>query len=291
MTTSTISGRIPAVRRRTSARRTTQAVTRVSNTVLGVLFVGAMLFPVYWMVNSSFAPTGTTLNRDPIPLHPTLDGYVKAIEQQGHALFISLIIAVSAVVLCLAISAPAAFAVAHFKLRGVRIFLGVILVTQMIPGIVVANALYSLYNTFGLLNSLPGLILANATSGIPFAVLVMSAYMQALPKELVEAARVDGAGYFRAFISIVLPVSKNALVTAAIFTFLHGWGDFLFALTLTTTDRIRPVTLSLYNYISSDYIQWNAVMATATLASIPALAFLIFAQKYIAAGTSSGALK
>lgn len=290
MTTS-VYVRPAAVAARRSGAKTAQRIGRLSNTVLGILLVAAMLFPVYWMVNASFAPTGTTLNRDLIPLHPTFDGYVKAIQQQGHALLISATIAVSSVILCLAISAPAAFAVAHFKLRGIQIFLGFILVTQMIPGIVVANALYSLYNNIGLLNTLPGLILANSTSGIPFAVLVMSAYMQALPKELVEAARVDGAGYFRAFVSIVLPVSKNALVTAAIFTFLHGWGDFLFALTLTTTPAVRPVTLGLYNYIGSDYIEWNAVMATATLASIPALVFLIFAQKYIAAGTSSGALK
>ncbi|GGD26725.1 sugar ABC transporter permease [Microbacterium faecale] len=250
-----------------------------------------MLFPFYWMVNSSFAPTGTTLTRSIIPLEPTFDGYIKAFSQQGKALATSATIAVSSVVLCLAISAPAAFAVAHFRLRGIRLILGFILITQMIPGIIVANSLYTLYNSWGLLNSIPGLVLANATTSIPFAVLVMSAYMQALPRELIEAARVDGASYFRAFVSIVLPVSKNAIMTAAIFTFMDAWGDFLFALTLTTTDDVRPVTLSLYNYISSDYIEWNAVMATATLASIPALAFLLFAQKYIAAGTSSGALK
>lgn len=271
--------------------RSPRQARRIGNTVLGFLFVSAMLFPFYWMVNSSFAPTGTTLTRNIIPLDPTFDGYIKAFTQQGSALAISATIALSSVVLCLAISAPAAFAVAHFRLRGIRLILGFILITQMIPGIVVANSLYTLYNSWGLLNSIPGLVLANATTSIPFAVLVMSAYMQALPRALIEAARVDGASYFRAFISIVLPVSKNAIMTAAIFTFMDAWGDFLFALTLTTTDSVRPVTLSLYNYISSDYIEWNAVMATATLASIPALAFLLFAQKYIAAGTSSGALK
>lgn len=250
-----------------------------------------MLFPIYWMINSSVAPGGVTIGGGLFTTQPTLDGYVAAIREQGHSLLISVIISLSSVVLCLVISAPAAFAVAHFQLRGVKFFLAAILVTQMIPGIVVANALYSLYNSLGLLNSIFGLILADSTAGIPFAVLVMSAFMQALPKELVEAARVDGAGYWRAFFYVVLPVSKNALITAAVFTFLHAWGDFLFALTLTTTPDVRPVTLGIYTFIGSEVVQWNAVMATAVLASIPAVIFLIFAQKYIAAGTTSGSLK
>jgi multiple sugar transport system permease protein len=260
-------------------------------TAVGVLLLCIMLFPVYWMVNSSFAPGGVTINTGLFTTHPTFDGYIAAFTQQGQSLAVSLFISLASVVLCLAISAPAAFAVAHFELRGVKWFLGAILVTQMIPGIVIANALYSFYNSIGLLNSLFGLILADSTAGIPFAVLVMSAFMQALPKELVEAARVDGASYFRAFVSVVLPVSKNALITAALFTFLHAWGDFLFALTLTTTPATRPITLSIYNYIGSEVVQWNSVMATAVLASIPAVIFLIFAQKYIAAGTTNGALK
>jgi multiple sugar transport system permease protein len=276
---------------RTSSKRRGPGVTRWIYMAIGIVFLCIMLFPVYWMVNSSFAPDGITINTGLFTTHPTIDGYTSVFAEQGRSLGISLIISVASVILCLAISAPAAFAVAHFELRGVKWFLAAILVTQMIPGIVIANALYSLYNSLGLLNSLFGLILADSTAGIPFAVLVMSAFMQALPKELVEAARVDGAGYFRAFIHIVLPVSKNALITAALFTFLHAWGDFLFALTLTTTPDIRPITLSIYNYIGSDVVQWNSVMATAVLASIPAVAFLIFAQKYIAAGTTNGALK
>ncbi len=145
-----------------------------------------------------------------------------------------------------------------------------ILISQMVPGIVVANALYSAYNDIGLLNSYPGLILADATAGIPFGILVMRAFMGNLPASVIEAARVDGAGQLRAFISIVLPMSRNALITAALFTFLFSWSDFLFALTLTTTDTIRPVTLGLYQYIGTYVSNWSAVMATAVLASIPA---------------------
>ncbi len=137
----------------------------------------------------------------------------------------------------LLVATPAAYALAQFRVRGAGVVLFGILISQMIPGIVVANALYSAYSDLGLLNSIPGLILADSTHGIPFAILIMRAYLLAIPGEVIEAARVDGAGQVRAFVSIVVPMSRNALVTAALFTFLFTWSDFLFALTLTTTER------------------------------------------------------
>ena len=101
----------------------------------------------------------------------------------------------------------------------------------------------------------------------------------------------DGAGHVRTFISIVLPMSRNALITAALFTFLFSWADFLFALTLTTTEDVRPVTLGLYTYIGTYVNDWSSVMATAVLASIPAIVLLVVAQRYVAAGTTAGAVK
>jgi len=166
-----------------------------------------------------------------------------------------------------------------------------ILISQMIPGIVVANALYSVYTNFGLLNTIPGLILADSCLGIPFAILIMRAFMTTLPPALMEAAQVDGAGPIRVFWSIVLPLSRNALITAALFTFLFTWGDFLFALTLTSTDDVRPITLGLYTYVGAHVTDWSSVMATAVMASLPAVLLLVIAQKYVAAGTTSGAVK
>ena len=119
----------------------------------------------------------------------------------------------------------------------------------------------------------------------------MRSFMIGVPPSIVEAARVDGAGLFRSFISIVVPISRNSLITAGLFTFLFAWGDFLFALTLTTTDDVRPVTLGIYNYLGAQVSNWNAVMATAVLSAIPAIVLLVVAQKYIAAGATGGAIK
>jgi multiple sugar transport system permease protein len=261
------------------------------NTVAGVLILAVLLFPVYWMVNVSLQPSGSAVGTPWIPIHLSVRGYTQALHDQGGHLATSLIISLGSVVFSLLIAAPAAYALAHFRVRGAGVVLLAILVSQMVPGIVVANALYSAYNDLGLLNSIGGLILADSTAGIPFAMLILRAFMLGIPSEVVEAAWVDGAGPIRSFVSVVLPMSRNALVTAALFTFLFTWGDFLFALTLTTTENVRPVTLGLFTYIGSYVKDWSSVMATAVLASIPALVLLVVAQRYVAAGTTAGAIK
>ena len=260
-------------------------------TVLGVIFLGIMVFPIYWMINSSLQSNSGAANTSWFPLHPTLAGYSAAIQQQGANLITSLIISLSAVVLTLVIATPAAYGLARFKMKGMTVFVFVLLITQMIPTIVIANALYTLFNDWGLLNSYLGLILADSALQIPFAIILMRAFMASIPPSLVEAALVDGANNFRAFLAIVVPISKNAIITAALFTFLGAWGDFLLALTLTSTPAVRPITLGIYNYIGANVTQWGPVMATAVMASIPAGVLLIIAQKYIAAGALGGALK
>jgi multiple sugar transport system permease protein len=270
--------------RRLSARR-------LLNTAAGVLILSVMLFPVYWMINVSLQPSGTAVGTPWLPLHPSLRSYATALSQRSDDLVTSLLVAGGSAVLSLLIAAPAAYALAQFRIRvGGMVLLGV-LISQMIPGIVIANALYSAYNDLGLLNSVPGLILANCTAGVPFAILVMRAFFTHIPKAVIQAARVDGASQFQTFVSVVLPMSRNSLIVAGLFTFLFAWSDFLFALTLTTTEDVRPVTLGIYQYIGAYVNDWSSVMATAVLASIPAVALLAVAQRYISAGITAGAVK
>lgn len=263
----------------------------VGFTTLGIMFLAIMLFPIYWMINASLQPSGNTLTADFFPWNPSFAGYEKAIADQGGHLVTSLVISLGTVLFSLIIAAPAAYALAQFRFRWINAALLIILISQMIPGIVIANALYAAYNDLGLLNSIPGLILADATHAIPFAILILRAFMLGIPPSIVEAARVDGAGLVQAFVSIVIPISRNSLITAGLFAFLFSWSDFLFALTLTTTDEVRPVTLGIYQYLGSQVSNWSAVMATAVLSSLPAIVLLVLAQKYIAAGATGGAVK
>ncbi|MBA8990993.1 multiple sugar transport system permease protein [Curtobacterium pusillum] len=277
--------------RTTKARRPRGSVKGIPLTVLGCLFLAIMVFPVYWMVNTSLQATSGAATASWFPFHPTFAGYQAAFAQQGQNFLSSMIIGLGTVVLTLVIATPAAYGLARFRMRGTRVFLLVLLITQMVPAIVIANALYTLFNNVGLLNSYLGLILADSAVQVPFAVLLMRAFMESIPASLVEAALVDGANDFRAFVSIVVPISRNAIVTAALFTFLGAWGDFLIALTLTSTTAVRPITLGIYNYIGSNVTDWGPVMATSVLASLPAAVLLIVAQRYISAGALGGAVK
>lgn len=261
------------------------------STIVGIILLAVMLFPVYWMVNASLQPAGNTLQGGWFPFHPDVSGYAAALRDQGRNLVTSLVVALGSVALSLGLAAPAAYALAHLPIRGINVVLFGVLVTQMVPGIVVANALYSAYNDLGLLNSYLGLILTDSTAGVPFAIIILRSFMQGIPREIIEAARVDGAGRLRTFRSIVLPVSANSLITTALFTFLFTWSDFLFALTLTTTETVRPITLGIYEYLGTHTNQWNAIMATAVLAAAPAAVLLVVAQRYVAGGATSGALK
>lgn len=275
----------------TARRRRARRRPGIGHTIVGVAILAVMLFPVYWMLNVSLQHSSGAVATPWLPTDISFHGYSKALHDQGGHLLTSLELAIGSVVFSLLIAAPAAYALAHLRVRGAGVVLLVILISQMVPNIVVANALYSAYSNLGLLNSVFGLILADSSLGIPFAMLILRAFMLTIPPSLMEAAEVDGAGPIRVFVSVVLPLCRNALITAALFCFLFAWGDFLFALTLTTTEDVRPVTLGLYTYIGAFVADWSSVMATAMLASIPAVVLLVIAQRYVAAGTTTGAVK
>jgi multiple sugar transport system permease protein len=186
---------------------------------------------------------------------------------------------------------PASYALAQLKVRGGPVFVFVLLIVQMIPGIVMANSLYTVFSNLALIDNYLGLVLADSTATIPFAVLLLRAFMISIPRELTEASRVDGAGYWRTFFSIIVPVSRNALVTAGLFSFLFAWADFLFAVTLTTGQTFEPITVGIYRFVGNQSADWNGIMATAALASIPAAVLLVIAQRYVVAGMTSGAVK
>ena len=263
----------------------------VAHTIIGVAILAVLLFPLYWMLNVSLQHSSGAVATPWLPTDISFHGYAKALHDQGGHLRTSLVIAIGSVIFSLLIAAPAAYALAQFRVRGTSVVLLLVLVSQMVPNIVVANALYGAYSNLGLLNSVWGLIVADSSLGIPFAMLVLHAFMRSIPPSVIEAAQLDGAGPIRVFVSIVLPLCRNALITAALFCFLFAWGDFLFALTLTTTADVRPVTLGLYTYVGAFVADWSSVMATAVMASIPAVVLLVIAQRYVAAGTTAGAVK
>ncbi|MEV5954068.1 carbohydrate ABC transporter permease [Streptomyces sp. NPDC051987] len=269
------------------------ATDRRRHTVIGLLLTALMLFPVYWMVNVSLTPQQDMRKSPPdlLPLHPTFEGYRAVLDDQLPYLGTSLLIGLGTVVLTLLIAAPAGFALAKLRPRGAGALGLALLVAQMVPGIVMAMGFYGVFLDLGLLNSWWGLIVADSTIAVPFGVMIFTAFMSGIPGELVSAARIDGAGTWRTFRSVVLPLSRNAVVTVSLFGFLWAWSDFVFATTLDGGGGWRPITLGIYTYIGNNNQEWNAIMATAVVASVPAAVLLILAQRYVAAGVTAGAVK
>ena len=267
-----------------------------TRTGVGVLFLAVMLFPLYWMVNASLQTNAQIALPSPhwLPIGGTLEGYRDALSLGGEHLATSLAVAGGTTLITLLVAAPGAYAIAVLRARGAQAVILFLLVAQLIPGIVMANALYRIFRPLGLLNSVQGLILADSTLAVPFAVLILRAFMASIPRELTEASTIDGASRWRTLVSIVLPLSRNALITSGLFAFLFAWGDFLFASTLNLgAEHATPISVALYNFIGAgvNTTSWNAVMATGVLASAPAAVLLVVAQRYIAAGVTSGAVK
>ncbi|MDQ0910398.1 multiple sugar transport system permease protein [Streptomyces canus] len=262
-------------------------------TPLGVLLTAVMLFPVYWMLNVSFTRDQDMRKSPPdlFPAHGTLEGYRAVLDQQLPYLGTSLVIGLGTVALTVALAAPAGYALAKLRPRGGGIMSFVLLAAQMIPGIIMAMGFYAIYLNLGLLQSVPGLIVADSTLAVPFAVLIFTAFMSGIPGELIQAAQMDGARALRTFWSIVLPMSRNSIVTVSLFAFLWSWSDFIFASTLANGGAHEPITLGIYHYIGNNNQQWNAIMATAVVASLPATVILVLAQRYVAAGVTAGAVK
>lgn len=262
-------------------------------TGVGIILTAVMLFPVYWMINVSFT-RDTDMRHDPpylFPVHGTLEGYRAVLHQQMPYLGTSLLVGLGTVILTVALAAPAGYSLAKLRPRGGGALSFVLLMAQMIPGIIMAMGFYAIYLRLGVLNSAAGLVLADSTIAVPFGVLIFTAFMSGIPEELINAARIDGAGTVRTFRSVILPVSRNAIVTVSLFAFLWAWSDFVFATTLDGGGPRQPITLGIYHYIGNNNQQWNAIMATAVIASIPATLLLILAQRYVAAGVTAGAVK
>lgn len=252
-----------------------------------------MLFPLYAVIVASFEDNsqlyGTHYNFWPPSL--SLANYRTVLSQQGAHIVSTLIIALATAVLTLAIALPAAHALARYRFRVTVLIAGSLLVAQILPSIVIANSLFILYHKLHLLDSYPGLVLADASYAVPFSILVLRAFMLGLPEDVLQAARVDGATEWRTFLRVVLPMSRSAIITVAVFAFLNGWGDFIFALTLLSGQSFEPITLGIYNYIGEYQTTLGTAMALCVVGLLPAAMVLVAAQRYIAAGLTVGSVK
>jgi multiple sugar transport system permease protein len=252
-----------------------------------------VLFPVYAIIVGSFESTNTLFSGTFywLPHAATLDNYSTVIQAQSANVVTSLVVGLGTALLALVVAVPAAYALSKYRLRVTVILVSSLLIAQIVPSIVLATSLFIVFHRINLVNSYPGLIIADGTYAVPFAILVLRAFLFSLPNELLYAARVDGATEWQTFRMIVIPLARSAVITVAVFAFLAGWGDFIFALTILNGSGIEPITLGIYTYLGNYSTDWGAVMAAGVFAMVPAAILLVVAQRYIASGLTAGSVK
>ena len=252
-----------------------------------------VLFPVYAIIVGSFESTNTLFSGTFywLPHAATLGNYSTVIHAQSANVVTSLVVGTGTALLALVVAVPAAYALSKYRLRVTVILVSSLLIAQIVPSIVLATSLFIVFHRINLVNSYPGLIIADGTYAVPFAILVLRAFLFSLPNELLYAARVDGATEWQTFRMIVIPLARSAVITVAVFAFLAGWGDFIFALTILNGSGIEPITLGIYTYLGNYSTDWGAVMAAGVFAMVPAAILLVVAQRYIASGLTAGSVK
>jgi multiple sugar transport system permease protein len=270
---------------------------RYSKTLLGTLIVAIYLFPVYWMAATSLKSLRDIFAVPPslVPIPPVLESYSVAVINNPlviKAILNSVVISVGTLVLTLVLAAPAAYALARLRLRFTALALLILLLAQMLPTILIAGPLFVIFSQFGLVDSYPAVILADTTIiTLPFAIIVLRPFFLSVPKDLEEAAMIDGASRLGAFWRVVLPLVRPGLITVGAFSFLFAWGEFVFGLTLLTSEGLQPVTVALNKFIGQFSTRWNNLMAVSTAVAIPIVLIFAVLQRYIVGGITAGATK
>lgn len=274
-------------------------VRRIPFYLLVLVIAIYLMFPFYWAFRSSITPDAD-LFATPVqyfPNNPTLENYRSVLEDDNfiRALGNSAIVAASVTFLALMIGAFASYAIGRFTFRGRTPVLYIVLAMTMFPQIAVLGSLYTLITEAGLYNSLWSLILTYMIFTLPFTVWVLTTFFQQMPRELEEAAYVDGATPFQVFYKVLLPLAAPGLVTTGLLAFIAAWNEFLFALSFTQTPDKFTVTLAIFRFepqtAGGFEIAWGQIMAATIIITLPLIILTLIFQRRILAGLTAGAVK
>jgi len=253
------------------------------------------LFPVYWAVLSSLESGSALFEVDYWPREPAWENYRAVFEAQpfGRNILNSVVVASLTVALSLGLGLFAAYALGRVRFRGRLLLLYAILAITMFPQVSVLAGMFELINALGLYNDRLGLAVSYILFTLPFTAWVLTSFMREIPKEIEEAATVDGAGPWSLLRHILLPLLRPGLVTAGLLAFIAAWNEFLFALTFTLTNEARtvPVAIALISGASHFELPWGRIMAASVVVTLPVVALALVFQRRIVAGLTAGAVK
>lgn len=265
--------------------------------IISIIILLVLLFPLFWTLNTSLK-TEIEIFKNPPTWYPhelNTKSYAAQVETGDFNMFRSFgnsfIIAMGAMVISVILAIPASYGIARFRFRGRNaLFLG-FLVTQMLPVSVLLTPMFIMFKNIHLYNTWGSAMLADATIGIPFSVLILKNYFASVPKSLEEAAYIDGCTRFKAFIRVLVPITKPGIMVCAIFSFLYAWGDLAYGMTFILDQEKRPITAGIFNFMGQYGTKWSYLSAFAIVAIIPVVLIFIFMQKYIISGMTAGAVK
>lgn len=269
---------------------------RLGWNVVGMIVFVVMAFPVYWMISTAFKSDGQIYSFTPswFPTHPTLQHFRTAIDRPFFWTDVknSVIVVLVTVAIALVLAFFAAVALAKYRFSGRKLFIVLVIGVQMIPQAGLIIPLYVVLSRYHQVNKLSGLILVYLTFALPFCIWTLRGFIIGIPKELEEAAMVDGSTRLGAFVRILLPLVAAGLVATSVFAFITSWNEYIFASTLLSNGQTQTITVWLANfYGGSRAVDWGAVMAASTLISIPVVIFFLLVQRRIAFGMTAGAVR
>ena len=278
-----------------SARRLRRLAGRAAFVLLLLAIVIYTVFPFYWAIVTSLKSGSALFGADPIPMQPAWDNYAAVFRDRpfGRNILNSVIVAASVVAVSLGLGLTAAFALGRVAFRGRGLLLAAILAVSMFPQVAVLSGLFELIRWLGLYNSLGSLILSYLIFTLPFTVWVLTTFMREMPRELEEAAMIDGATPWIVLTRVFLPIMGPAMATTGLLAFIAAWNEFLFALTFTLTDAMRtvPVAIALISGASSFELPWGRIMAASVIVTVPLILLVLVFQRRIVAGLTAGAVK
>lgn len=278
----------------------TSLLTELAVHFVLVLAVCAALYPVLWVLSLALEPQQLPRARVlPIPDMPSLANFravLTATDNAGHWLFPrqlanSLVVSVTTALVAIAIATPAAYALARFRFVGATSGTRLLLATQMFPGVATAVPLYLILDVLHLLDTRAGLVLVYATTAVPFAIFQLRGAFETIPRDLEEAAMVDGATRFQAFVNVVLPAARPALAVTALFAFMSAWNEFILAATFLSREEAFTLPVALQRHIGEYNAAWGTFAAGAIIVSLPVMAIFYTLQKHLVGGLTAGSVK
>ena len=259
-----------------------------------VFYLFVSLFPIFWIIISSLKQRVDTLAMPPVWwFQPTLNAYLQVFvfENYGRYFINTAVIALASTIVSLVVGSMAAYVIDRYRFRFSDIIAYALLATRMIFPIVYAIPLFLLFRDLNLLDTHLGLVIAYTTFSLPYAVWIMAGFFAAVPREVDEAAMVDGCSRFGAFYRVILPLTAPGLAAASIFILLLAWNEFLFALVLAGGGTAKTLPVAAAQLIGQREIQWNELCAVSTATIVPLLLFFGVVHKYLLRGMIAGAVK